>query len=114
MTRSKASSISTRHYLWIYVGLIALATLSVVLAELPVATGISVALLIAFVKAFLVLGWFMHLAEETFAFKLVLFVAAMLLGTLVVLTTVDPSTRSPYPPAPSHNLQYQRLRPSGS
>ena len=84
MTVEHSSHVTGRQYAWTFVWLIALATLSLVLAVNSVPTGIAVALAIAFVKAILVLGWFMHLAEESFGFKVV-----MLVSTLLVLTLVS-------------------------
>lgn len=97
---------TTRHYLLTYGGLVLLATLSLLLAVLPVHAGLGSALAIASVKALLVLASFMHLREETVGYKLVVLVAALLVATLVALTALDPLTRPPYPPAPAQNAQF--------
>jgi cytochrome c oxidase subunit 4 len=88
------------------VGLLALATLSLVFAILPLQTGLGVALAIALVKAVLVLAWFMHLVEEGLGAKFFMFFSALLVVILVTLTTLDPLTRAPYPPAPAANVEY--------
>jgi caa(3)-type oxidase subunit IV len=107
---SEQRHVTTRRYFWTYFWLILLATLSFVISILPIRTGIAVALVIAFVKAFLVLGWFMHLVEESAGFKLVMFVSTLLVVTLIALTALDPLTRAPYPPAPADNSQYRAAR----
>lgn len=103
---SKQKHVTTRHYLFTYGGLILLATLSLVLALLPVHTGLAVALAIAAVKALLVLAWFMHLVEESFGSKLAILLATLLVATLIALTALDPLTRGPFPPAPAQNAQF--------
>jgi len=103
---SSNKHVTTRHYLFTYGGLIALATLSLVLAVLPIHTGVAAALAIAAVKALLVLGWFMHLVEENLGSKLVILVSTLLVATLIALTALDPLTRAPFPPAPAQNAQF--------
>jgi caa(3)-type oxidase subunit IV len=101
--------VTTRHYLYAYAGLIALATASLLLAILPVHTGVAVALVIAFVKALIVLAWFMHLVEENFGAKVFMFLATLLVCTLVALTALDPLTRAPFPPPPAANTVFRRV-----
>ena len=102
--------VTTSHYLYTYVGLIVLATVSLLLAVLPVKTGLGVALGIAFLKTLLVLAWFMHLVEEEFGAKFFMFFSALLVVTLLVLITLDPLTRAPYPPPPTANVEFSAAR----
>lgn len=64
-------------------------------------------LLIASIKAVAVLMYFMHLCEERFSFRFVMLVSSMLVIVLIVLTLLDPLTRGPYPPGPSHNPSFR-------
>lgn len=95
--KSNPHSIGVRGYVLTYAALLALATLSWVLVELPVHTGLWVALLVAAIKAGLVLWVFMHLAEESAAFRVAIVGAAFLVITLIALSAVDPMTRAPQP-----------------
>ena len=107
MAVPQAKHVTVRHYAWTYALVIALATLSLGLTLADVHSGIAVALAIAFVKAFLVLGWFMHLVEESFGFKLVMLISTLLVLVLIALTVLDPLTRTPYPPPPADNHEYR-------
>ena len=100
--------VTTRHYLYAYAALIALASASLGLSLLPVHTGLGVALAIGAVKSFIVLAWFMHLVEENFGAKVFMFLASLLVFTLVLLTALDPLTRAPFPPAPGENAVFRR------
>jgi heme/copper-type cytochrome/quinol oxidase subunit 4 len=100
--------VTTRHYVYAYAGLIALASASLGLSLLPVHTGLGVALAIGALKAFIVLAWFMHLVEENFGSKVFMVLASLLVFALVLLTALDPLTRAPYPPAPAENAVFQR------
>lgn len=102
--------VTIRHYVYSYAALIVLATVSLLLSVLPVRTGLGVALAIALVKGLIVLAWFMHLIEENFGAKLFMFLSALLVVTLVALTTLDPLTRAPYPPAPNANIEFRAAR----
>lgn len=106
MAKSNAS-VTTRHYVYAYAALIALASASLGLSLLPVHTGLGVALGIGALKAFIVLAWFMHLVEENFGSKVFMVLASLLVFTLVLLTTLDPLTRAPYPPAPAQNVVFR-------
>lgn len=106
MSGEQTKHVTGRQYALTYAGLIVLATLSLVLAVTPLHTGVVIALVIAFVKAILVLGWFMHMVEESFGFKLVMLISTLLVLTLIALTVLDPLTRT-YPPPPSANHEYR-------
>jgi heme/copper-type cytochrome/quinol oxidase subunit 4 len=105
---TRDASVTTRHYLYAYAALIVRASASLGLSLLPVHTGLGVALAIGAVKAFIVLAWFMHLVEENFGAKVFMFLAALLVCTLVLLTALDPLTRAPFPPPPADNAVFQR------
>lgn len=100
--------VKLKTYVVTYVGLVALATLSLILKGLPEAVAVTLSLIIACVKAVAVLMIFMHLIEERFSFRFTMLVSSLLVGVLIVLTTLDPLTRAPYPPGPSHNPGYAR------
>ena len=93
-------------YFKTYLALVALATLSLLLKGLPDALAVSLSLLIAAIKAVVVLLFFMHLLEERFSFRFVMLVSSLLVGVLVALTALDPLTREPFAPRPSHNSSY--------
>ncbi|HEX2571294.1 MAG TPA: cytochrome C oxidase subunit IV family protein [Polyangia bacterium] len=99
--------ISGKAYVLTYVALLVLATLTLVLSWVFKRSGLgggaaslAVAIGIAAVKAFLVLWFFMHLAEQRFANRLVVLVSVTLLGILIALTATDVATRHTFPPAP--------------
>ncbi|HET8936063.1 MAG TPA: cytochrome C oxidase subunit IV family protein [Polyangiales bacterium] len=98
-------------YIKTYLALVALATLSLLLKGLPDTLALSLSLVIAGIKAVVVLLFFMHLIEERFSFRFVMLVASLLVGVLVVLTALDPMTRAPYAPGPSHNPSYAHRNP---
>ena len=81
-------------YVVTFVGLLALATLSLLLSFLhwPV-WGTVVALAIAGVKAILVLFFFMHLVEQRFTNRMAVLVSVLFVGLLVGLTSADVATR---------------------
>lgn len=93
-------------YFKTYLALVALATLSLLLKGLPGTLAVSLSLLIAAIKAVIVLLFFMHLIAERFSFRFVMLVSSLLVGVLVALTALDPMTRAPYAPGPSHNPSY--------
>jgi caa(3)-type oxidase subunit IV len=88
---------SVRVYVSTYVALLVLATGSWMLAGVHVPGAVAIGLGIGAIKAFLVLGYFMHLAEEPFSFKLVIAVAAVLVAVFIGLTALDPLTRPALP-----------------
>ena len=45
----------------------------------------------------MVLGYFMHLSEEPFSFKLAIALSAMLVAVFIDLTALDPLTRPGLP-----------------
>jgi cytochrome c oxidase subunit 4 len=93
-------------YVGTYAALAVLATLSLMLKGLPETVAVTLSLIIASVKAVAVLLFFMHLIEERFSFRFVMWVSGLLVVVLIVLTTLDPLTRAPFPPGPSHNPSY--------
>jgi cytochrome c oxidase subunit IV len=111
MSSLVTQQVSLRTYVLNFVGLTALATVSLVLSGLPDSVAVTLSLVIAFTKAVLVLLFFMHLIEERFSFRFVMLVSTLLVGILIVLTVLDPATRGPYAPAPSENRNYQSAQP---
>lgn len=81
-------------YVSTYAVLLALATVSWLLAGLHMPGAVAIGLSIGAIKALLVLGYFMHLREEPFSFKLAIAVAAALVAIFISLTVLDPVTRS--------------------
>jgi cytochrome c oxidase subunit IV len=106
MSSPETERVSLAAYIWTYVGLVALATLSLALSGLPDFLAVTLSLVIASVKAVFVLLFFMHLIEERFSYRFVMLVSAVLVCILIVLTALDPATRAPYPPGPSNNASY--------
>jgi cytochrome c oxidase subunit 4 len=98
--------IGLRAYVFTYVALLVLATLSLLLAGLPSSVALLIALSIGAIKALLVMIYFMHLREERFTVHFVMLVAVVLVGVFIGLTALDPATRGPYPPAPDHNPSF--------
>jgi caa(3)-type oxidase subunit IV len=84
---------SIRTYVWTYVALLALATVSWIIASFHVPGAVVLGLGIGAIKAVLVLAYFMHLADEAFSFKLVLMAAVVLVAVFIGLTALDPLTR---------------------
>ena len=107
MTSPASPHVTVRTYVLTFVSLVVLATLSLVLSGLPDTVSFTLAMVIAFIKATTVLLFFMHLIEERFSFRFVMIVSTMLVFILIALTTLDPMTRAPYPPAPSQNIAYR-------
>jgi cytochrome c oxidase subunit 4 len=97
-----AGRASALHHVVAYVLLVALATLSVVIARTTHLPGWDVvfSLTIALAKAGIVLWVFMHLSEQPIQTRLALIVAALLVLTLVLLSAADVATRHTLPPAP--------------
>ncbi len=101
-----AKHVSGLAYVLTFVGLLALATLSLLLSFLHWPSGdLAVSLVIAGAKMALVLFFFMHLAEETFSSRSTVLVSLMFVTLLVLLTSVDVHTRHTFParekPSPS-------------
>lgn len=87
-------STSIAPYVGTYAVLLVLATVSWLLAGLHIPGAVAIGLSIGAIKALLVLGYFMHLREEPFSFKLAIAVAAGLVTIFISLTVLDPMTRS--------------------
>jgi cytochrome c oxidase subunit 3 len=88
-------------YLGVYGALILLAALSLGLSFAHLGNGdLILSLVIAFIKALLVLWFFMHLYQQRGANRLVVLVSFVLLAILVALTAADVATRHTYPRAP--------------
>jgi cytochrome c oxidase subunit IV len=85
-------AVSFMTYAGTYVALLLLATGSLLLSRLHLG-GLSVALVIAAVKAILVLWFFMHLSRQGASSRLAVLVAVVFIGLLVALTTLDVATR---------------------
>jgi cytochrome c oxidase subunit 4 len=93
-----AKHVSGVAYVLTFVGLLALATLSLLLSFLHWPTGdLVVSLVIAFVKMVLVLFFFMHLVEEPFSSRVVVLGSLMFVTLLVLLTTIDVHSRHTFP-----------------
>jgi cytochrome c oxidase subunit 4 len=86
--------VSGAAYVVTFVALLVLATVSLLLSMLhwPV-WGTVVALVIAVVKALLVVFFFMHLVEQRFSNRLAVLVSILFVTLLVGLTSADVATR---------------------
>ena len=113
MSASQTHGVKLSTYVGTFIALLALATLSLLLKGLPDAAAITLSLAIALIKASAVLLFFMHLIEERFSYRFVMIVSTLLVCILIGLTTLDPITRAPFPPAPSHNQSFL-LRPASN
>ncbi|HSN98770.1 MAG TPA: cytochrome C oxidase subunit IV family protein [Candidatus Nanopelagicales bacterium] len=92
---------STKHYILVYVGLLALTALSFGLSWLPLgAAHTPAALVIAVVKSTLVVLFFMHLLEQRTINALVLFTTIFFIALLASLMAADVATRITTTPAP--------------
>jgi caa(3)-type oxidase subunit IV len=89
-----AKHVGMRGYVITYLSLLALATLSWLLAVFHVPGGGPISIGIAVVKALLVLAYFMHLAEEPFSFKLTMATSVIMVMIFIGLTALDPLTRN--------------------
>jgi caa(3)-type oxidase subunit IV len=90
--------VTLRGYVVTYLGLLALATVSLLLALAQVG-GLAVALAIGGLKAVGVLWVFMHLAEQRASGRFGILTAATLIAVLVALTALDVDTRVTFPPS---------------
>ncbi len=104
-----AKQVSGFSYLVTFVGLLGLATLSLLLSFLHWPTGdLVVSLVIAFAKMVLVLFFFMHLVEEPFSSRLTVLAALIFVTLLVLLTTIDVHSRKTFPakerPSPTQSF----------
>ena len=91
---SEHEHVSGVAYVATFVGLLVLATVSLLVSFLhwPV-WGTVVALAIAAIKAVLVLFFFMHLVEQRFSNRLAVLVSVLFVGLLVGLISADVATR---------------------
>jgi cytochrome c oxidase subunit 4 len=100
-------------YAGTYLALLLLATGSLVLSRVHLG-GLAVALVIATVKAILVLWFFMHLSTQKASSRLAVLTAVTLIGLLVGLTALDVETRHTFPaqaqPPPSSGF-YRKSSP---
>jgi cytochrome c oxidase subunit 4 len=87
--------IGPRAYLWNFVALITLALLSYLMSFLHLGGHeMTVAMVIAFVKALLVVLIFMHLVEHTASARIVAFTAAAFVAILLSLIITDVANRT--------------------
>jgi cytochrome c oxidase subunit 4 len=93
-----AKHVSGIAYVLTFVGLLALATLSLLLSFLHWSTGdLVVSLVIAAAKALLVLMFFMHLVEQRAANRLTVVVSLGFAALLIGLVAADVATRQVEP-----------------
>lgn len=97
MESQQAKHAGLRTYVITYLSLLLLATVSWMLVVFHVPGEGPIAIGIAIVKAVLVLAYFMHLAEESFSFKLTIATSVILVMIFVGLTALDPLTRKLQP-----------------
>lgn len=92
---------ATRHYVYVYLGLLALTALSFGLSWLPLgAADTPAALVIAVAKSTLVVLFFMHLLEQRTINALVLFTTLFFIALLTSLMVADVATRITTTPVP--------------
>ncbi len=89
-TRSQAHEMGYKTYFYVWIALMVLlaVTIYVAVAGLP-GLSVPVNLLIASIKAFLVLLFFMHLKSEGIFLKLTLFLTILALTLIILLTYAD-------------------------
>lgn len=93
---------SGRTNLFVWIALLVLTALSYGASRLHLGTAdIVIALVIATIKTALVMLYFMHVLEETFATRAAIGLAVLLFLTLLLITVGDPLTRRTYPRAPA-------------
>jgi len=81
-------------YLWTYAGLLALTTLTLLLSFAPLGGWEPIAAMsIAFLKAVLVILWFMHLIEQRSTNWIAFTVSLLLLACLIGFTSLDVGSR---------------------
>jgi cytochrome c oxidase subunit 4 len=100
-TATKKHEVSTIGYVATFVGLLVLATLSLLLSFLHWPVGdLIVSLVIAGIKAVLVIYFFMHMIEQPFSSHMTMLVSLCWVALLVVLATADVVTRHTFPVRP--------------
>ena len=83
-------------YILVWLGLVALTTLTVAIAGLNLAgLTVATALAIATVKSILVANYFMHIKSESRVFKVFILVCIVIFLTMIILTFFDLIFRSP-------------------
>ncbi|MFA5404332.1 MAG: cytochrome C oxidase subunit IV family protein [Ignavibacteria bacterium] len=83
-------------YILIWLGLVALTTLTVAIAGLNLASlTVVVALAIATTKSLLVANYFMHVKSDSRVFKVFIIVCITIFLTMIILTFVDLIYRGP-------------------
>jgi cytochrome c oxidase subunit IV len=83
-------------YVLVWLGLVALTTLTVAVAGLNLASlTIVVALAIATTKSLLVANYFMHVKSDSRVFKVFILVCIVIFLTMIILTFVDLIFRTP-------------------
>lgn len=91
-----------------FVGLLVLATLSLLLSFLHWPVGdLVVSLVIALVKALLVVYFFMHLIEQPFSSHMAMLVSLVFVTLLIGLATADVVTRHTFPVRPEPTTREQ-------
>ena len=93
--------VSGRTNLVVWLALVVLTAISYGVSRLHLGGGMDVffALVIATLKTFLVVWFFMHVVEEHFAVRAAIGLAVILFLTFVLITAADPFTRKTFPPA---------------
>lgn len=83
-------------YILVWLGLVALTTLTVAVAGLDLASlTVVVALAIATTKSLLVANYFMHVKSDSRVFKVFILVCLVIFFTMIILTFFDLIFRSP-------------------
>ncbi|MCX6165200.1 MAG: cytochrome C oxidase subunit IV family protein [Ignavibacteriae bacterium] len=83
-------------YILVWLGLVALTTLTVAVAGLNLASlTIVVALAIATIKSLFVANYFMHVKNDSRVFKIFIVVCLVIFLTMIILTFFDLIFRSP-------------------
>jgi cytochrome c oxidase subunit IV len=83
-------------YILVWLGLVALTTLTVAIAGLNLASvTVVVALAIATTKSLLVANYFMHVKSDSRVFKVFILVCIVIFLTMIILTFVDLIFRVP-------------------
>ena len=100
-TAAKKHEVGGVAYVATFVGLLVLATLSLLLSFLHWPVGdLVVSLVIAFIKAGLVVYFFMHMIEQPFSSHMTMLVSVLFVALLVGLAAADVATRHTFPARP--------------
>lgn len=96
MENTHTNSTNYGTYILVWLGLVALTTLTVAVAGLDLASlTIVVALAIATTKSLLVANYFMHVKNDSRVFKVFILVCIVIFLTMIILTFFDLIYRSP-------------------